>query len=114
SYIMYGLLVIGGLNTVLSLFYYINVLKVMALDLPLDDIEGREPAPLPLSPGSAVYATVLALVVLVLGILWDPLARASDKGVARFHAPQHAKAPPNRPPGIQMPTTEEPQTQLGL
>src|SRR5207249_4819767 len=51
SYIMYALLVIGGLNTVLSLFYYINVLKVMALDLPLDDIEGREPAPLPLSPG---------------------------------------------------------------
>src|SRR5207302_6997823 len=35
SYTMYALLVIGGLNTVFSVFYYLKVLKVMALDRPL-------------------------------------------------------------------------------
>jgi NADH-quinone oxidoreductase subunit N len=99
SYTMYALLVIGGLNTVLSLFYYIKVLKVMILDRPLEEIEGVPPASLPLSAGKAAYATVLAVVVLLLGIFWDAspvriggkevplpsLARASEKGVDRFY-----------------------------
>src|SRR5205085_10025836 len=35
-----GLLVIGGLNTVLSAFYYIKVMKVMILDHRTEDLEG--------------------------------------------------------------------------
>jgi NADH-quinone oxidoreductase subunit N len=84
SYTMYALLVVGGLNTVLSVFYYINVLKVMILDRPLEEVEGRTPTPLTVPASSAVYATLLAGLVFVVGILWNPLAVASDKGVIRF------------------------------
>jgi NADH-quinone oxidoreductase subunit N len=84
SYTMYALLVIGGLNTVFSVFYYLKVLKVMALDKPLEEIEGRPAVPLAGPLGFRLYATLLAAVVLVLGIFWDPLARASDRGVDRF------------------------------
>lgn len=83
---LYALLVIGGLNTVISLFYYVKVLKVMVLEKSLDEVEGRpvEPALVPIIP--RVYVSALAIIVLGLGIFWDALARASyDTGVANFH-----------------------------
>jgi NADH-quinone oxidoreductase subunit N len=94
GYVMYALLVIGGLNTVISLVYYIKVLKVMALERPLDELEERPPTPLHVPVGSTTYALLLALMIFVLGIAWNPLVEASDKGVNRFHeAPQ----PPGKP-----------------
>jgi NADH-quinone oxidoreductase subunit N len=85
AYTMYALLVIGGLNTVLSLVYYIKVLKVMALDKPLDEVEGRPARPLPLPVGPAGYAVILAVMMLVLGVIWGPLTDASSRqGVDRF------------------------------
>src|SRR5205807_8342771 len=77
---MYGLLAIGCLNTVLSLVYYINVLKVMVLERPPEESEGTLPRPLAIPTGSVVYASLLAVAVLVLGILWDPLADSSARG----------------------------------
>jgi NADH-quinone oxidoreductase subunit N len=85
SYTMYALLVIGGLNTVLSVFYYVKVLKVMILDRPLEDVEGRPPAPLAVPTSAAAYATLLAAVVLALGFAWNPLVGASETGVDRFY-----------------------------
>jgi NADH-quinone oxidoreductase subunit N len=85
SYTMYALLVIGGINTVLSLFYYIKVLKVMILDRPLEVVEGRTPAPLGLTPGAAVYASAMAVMIFVVGLAWNPLVKASlDQGVKGF------------------------------
>ncbi len=84
SYTMYALLVIGGLNTVVSVVYYLNVLKVMILDKSLEEVEGRPPAPLPVPAGSVAYASLLAVLIFVVGILWNPLAVASDQGVRRF------------------------------
>ncbi len=84
--VLFSLIVIGGLNTVLSLFYYINVLKVMALEKPLEVVENRpvQQLPVPFLPNA--YAVVLAAVVLGIGLFWDPLAGASlDTGVNRFH-----------------------------
>ena len=50
--------------------------------------------PLKLQGGWELYATLLALVILVLGILWDPLLGASQKGVNRFQSmPQPANGP---------------------
>jgi NADH-quinone oxidoreductase subunit N len=83
---MYALLVIGGLNTVLSLFYYIKVLKVMILDKPLDEIEGKEAVPLFEPAGYKLYAGVLAVLIFVIGIFWNSLSVASDKGTDRFQA----------------------------
>ena len=84
GYTMYALLVIGGLNTALSAVYYVRVLKVMFLDKSLEEIEGRQAEPLPVSAGVAFYATFLAAMIFVVGIAWNPLAHASDRGVDRF------------------------------
>jgi NADH-quinone oxidoreductase subunit N len=98
---MYVLLVIGGLNTVLSLVYYVRVMKVMILDRPLEDVEARPIPALPEAPGSVIYVMTLALVIGVLIIFWNPLQGASDQGVQSFHRPTEAvvtiergKAPP--------------------
>ncbi|HXG12513.1 MAG TPA: NADH-quinone oxidoreductase subunit N [Gemmataceae bacterium] len=92
---MYALLVIAGLNTVVSAVYYIKVLKVMSLDMDLEELEGRPAKPLPMPTGPAVYATVMAVLILVLGILWNPLARFSAEAVGRFRpsAPSVPVAP---------------------
>jgi NADH-quinone oxidoreductase subunit N len=73
--LMLLLLVIGGLNTVISLFYYLRVLKVMTFDPPLEDRVG-EAFPLVSLPGAVV--TALAVPVLVLGIFWSGLYAAAQ------------------------------------
>jgi NADH-quinone oxidoreductase subunit N len=99
---MIALLVIGGLNTVISLVYYIKVMRVMILDKPLEEVEGRPTQPLPVPAGPASYATILALVLLVLGVFWQPLVDASYRqGVSGFESSRSARpvaaAPPNAP-----------------
>jgi len=89
SYTMYALLVVGGLNTVISVMYYIKVLRVMILDRPLEDVEGRGVTPLPVPMGASMYATLLAAAVFFLGIAWEPLATQSDQGVERFRKVQN-------------------------
>lgn len=84
SYTLYGLLVIGGINTVVSAVYYLKVLRVMILEKTVEEVEGVPSQELPIPTGAAFYATLLAALILVVGILWDPLARASDKGVDGF------------------------------
>jgi NADH-quinone oxidoreductase subunit N len=96
--VYYALLVIGGVNTAFSAFYYVRVLKVMVLDRSLDDVEGRESPPLRLPAAAAVYAGLMATAVFVLGVYVDPLAAASRDGVETF-----AKAVP-----VALPTNVEP------
>jgi NADH-quinone oxidoreductase subunit N len=99
SVTMWVMLIAGGLNTVLSLFYYVKVLKVMVLEKTLEEVENRpiEQKPAPIL--QAAYATVLALVILVLGVFWNPLSTASsvEQGVSSFRAapirPLEAKTP---------------------
>jgi NADH-quinone oxidoreductase subunit N len=66
--VMLTLLVVGGLNTALSLFYYLRVIKTMAID--------PEPADRPAKSFSLVslpgaYIVLVTLPVLILGIFWD-------------------------------------------
>jgi NADH-quinone oxidoreductase subunit N len=63
-------LVVGGINTVLSLFYYLRVLKVMTFDPPPLD-RPSEAFPLVSLPGAVV--TVLVVPVVVLGLFWSGL-----------------------------------------
>jgi NADH-quinone oxidoreductase subunit N len=84
--LMIALLVIGGLNSVLSLVYYIKVLKVMILDKPLEEVEGREPARLHVGLPATAYAALIAVVTLVLGVFWGPLSNGSNKGANPFQA----------------------------
>ena len=77
SFTMYALLVIGGVNTVISALYYLKVLKVMVLEKPLEEVEGRPSERLPVPYQPVLYALLLSAVIFVVGILWGPLDRAS-------------------------------------
>ncbi|NDC53631.1 MAG: NADH-quinone oxidoreductase subunit N [Planctomycetia bacterium] len=69
------LLVVGGFNTVVSLFYYLRVLKVMTFDPPPAE-RATEPFPLVSLPGALV--TALVLPVVGLGLFWSGLYAAAQ------------------------------------
>jgi NADH-quinone oxidoreductase subunit N len=84
--IMWVVLVIGGLNTVFSLFYYVRVLKAMYLS-PRPEGARRSGDALP----AGAYAIVIALPVLLMGIAVTPVLRlAGAAAAAVFHWPQIA------------------------
>lgn len=68
--LMLVLLVVGGLNTVVSLFYYVRILKVMTFDPPSGERVSR-PFPLVSLPGGVVTAMVVPVVVF--GLFWSGL-----------------------------------------
>ncbi|MBX3415405.1 MAG: NADH-quinone oxidoreductase subunit N [Pirellulales bacterium] len=61
---LWMLLLVGGLNTVISLFYYLKVVKTMTLD---PEPEDRLPVSLPLTSVAGVYMVIVTLPVLLLG-----------------------------------------------
>jgi len=84
--VYFGLLVIGGLNTAISAFYYVRVLKVMVIEKPAETTG----SPRRISFAAVNYVTLMAIVVVILGIMWNFLVQASDKSVASL-APSPAK-----------------------
>jgi NADH-quinone oxidoreductase subunit N len=64
------LLIVGGLNTVISLFYYLRVLKVMTFDPPPAE-RASSAFPLVSLPGAVV--TALVVPVVVFGLFWSGL-----------------------------------------
>ena len=98
--LMFGLLVVGGINTVLSAMYYLKVMKVMIIEGSVEDLEGREPTPLPEPAGPRVFAVLTALAVLALGLVVSPVVSQSDRGGSRYGPAQKtAEATPAGPPG---------------
>jgi NADH-quinone oxidoreductase subunit N len=63
---MWVIFVIGGLNTVFSLFYYLRVLKAMFFE---SRPEGARPADIPFNSRPAAYVLVISLPVLLLGFV---------------------------------------------
>jgi NADH-quinone oxidoreductase subunit N len=68
--LMLLLLVLGGLNTVISLFYYLRVLKVMTFDPPAETRFVGD-VPVVSLPGAVVTAVVVPVVLL--GLFWSGL-----------------------------------------
>lgn len=65
---LYLLATIGALNSVVSLYYYVRVIKVMFFNAPADESALTQPMR---------YATVLgalAILTVYLGIFWQPLS----------------------------------------
>ncbi|HEY1860785.1 MAG TPA: NADH-quinone oxidoreductase subunit N, partial [Gemmataceae bacterium] len=90
---LYVLLAIGAINTVLSAVYYIKVLKVMCVDVSLEEVEGRPLAPLE-TPGAAVgFTSILALTLFLLLLFWNSLMVVSRDGVERFQRPELVERP---------------------
>ena len=65
-----GLLFIGVLNTVLSLFYYVRIVKIMMLD---EERPERFAAAVPLVSGPGVYCAAVTLPLVVLFVWWGGL-----------------------------------------
>jgi NADH-quinone oxidoreductase subunit N len=61
-------LVIAGLNTAISLFYYLRVIKVMTMD---PEPESRLPVSMSFVPGT--FVVLLTLPLLFLGVWWNDL-----------------------------------------
>jgi NADH-quinone oxidoreductase subunit N len=68
QFLMWTILVIGGLNTAISLYYYLRVIKTMTLDpLPKD----RPVTPFSLLSIRGIYVAVVAIPLLILGIFFS-------------------------------------------
>ena len=68
------LLLFGGLNTALSLYYYLRVVKVMTLDDPPDPL----PLPLPLGQsGGGRFILLLTIPTALLMLAWEPVSKCA-------------------------------------
>ncbi len=103
GFTLVALLAVGGINTVFSAVYYLRVLRVMIIEGRAEDLEGQAPARLPERPGAVAFAGVMAAVVIVLGVLWNPLSNLSRIGVDRFMPQAVTTAPPAGAPGMGAP-----------
>lgn len=74
---MVTLAIIALLNTVVSLYYYIRVLKHMYLNRPEKEIEIWK-----LSPANAVVVLMLVIPILVFGIYFTPLVDLAKNSIA--------------------------------
>jgi NADH-quinone oxidoreductase subunit N len=61
------LLAAAGINVVIGLYYYLNVVKRMYMQEPVD------PSPIEVSPGTRAVLLVLVLAMVVIGIYPGPL-----------------------------------------
>lgn len=64
------LLLIGGMNTAISLFFYLRVIKTMTIDPPSED---RGPVSVPMMSVSGIYVALISAPVLLLIIQFDGL-----------------------------------------
>jgi NADH-quinone oxidoreductase subunit N len=78
---MIGLLVIGGLNTAVSLYYYVRVAKVMVID---PEPENRLPLDFSLASLSGAYVVAVTAPVLVLGIWFNELIQLGGDAAAQL------------------------------
>ncbi len=70
-----ALLVIGGLNTAISLYYYLRVIKVMAMDPESDCVASSDDALIPVLPGAFVVLITAPVALLIIN--WNMLGKWS-------------------------------------
>jgi NADH-quinone oxidoreductase subunit N len=69
---LWTVLVVGGLNTAISLYYYLRVIKIMTIDPEPDQ---ARPAHIGFIPGT--YIVAITVPVVLLGLAWDRLNQLS-------------------------------------
>ena len=78
----YWLAILAGLNSVISLFYYMRVTKAMFFTAPSE--EDGAAAPLSIKPLEYVVLAALCIPTIGLGIWWGPVRDFADQAIARF------------------------------
>jgi len=74
---MLTLLVLGGLNTALSLFYYLRVAKVMTIDAEKDDAAGAGASYVPWL--GAAFVAALVVPILTMIVYADSIAKWTNE-----------------------------------
>ena len=77
--LMITTMVVAGLNTAISLVYYLRVCKTMCIDEPSDT---QRPVSLGFLP--LAYVLVVSVPVLIFGLLPDEVARWADQAARQF------------------------------
>jgi NADH-quinone oxidoreductase subunit N len=75
----YLLAVVAVLNSVVSLYYYVRVVKVMFLDFP-EPSDGA----VSVTPDAAALLGLLTTLTVLLGLYWGPLIRFTNQSVQFF------------------------------
>lgn len=77
--LMIFVFVVAGLNTAISLVYYLRVAKTMCID---PEPDSRGPVSIGFLPGA--YALIISLPIIVFGILPDRFAQWADMAVSQL------------------------------
>lgn len=75
----YGLVLIAGINTVVSLYYYVRIFRNMFLVEPVGEV-----SPIEFSVGSKIILYLLLVPTLVLGIYFQPIVNFAQSSVRMF------------------------------
>lgn len=75
---LYWLAIIGLLNSVVSLYYYVRIVKAMFLETS-DETES-----LSFSVGHRALLVVFVIPTLLLGVYWDPLYKLSSESLGKI------------------------------
>jgi len=78
AWVYFGLLVVAALNTAISAGYYLRVVRAITLDDPVD------PSPIRVPIGGRLLVSVLAVLVVLVGVFWNPLMRVAERGARAF------------------------------
>jgi NADH-quinone oxidoreductase subunit N len=76
GYTLYGLVAVGLLNTVFGAVYYLRLVRLMLLERPADEL------PVAVPRSAAAYAAALAVLTLIPGLAWGPVADAGGRAAA--------------------------------
>ena len=74
------LLLIGALNTAVSLYYYVRVVRAMFIDPPY----AAEAPTFRLRPGYSVLLGGFSAAILVFGLWWTPMVRWTEASLQLF------------------------------
>jgi NADH-quinone oxidoreductase subunit N len=77
----YALLAVGAVNTALSAYYYLKVVRAMTLEEP-----PAAAGPVRVVAGASALLTALAALLIAAGVMWDPVTRLTDRAAASLRA----------------------------
>jgi NADH-quinone oxidoreductase subunit N len=78
----YVLLGVAAVNTALSAYYYLKVVRAMLLESPDEEVQRK--INWQVGPFATLYLTALAVVLFAAGIIWNPITSAADRAAAAF------------------------------
>jgi NADH-quinone oxidoreductase subunit N len=76
--VFYVLFAVGAVNTAVSAYYYLKVVRAMLLEDP------ASPEPQPSTFPASLFLVALVAFLIAAGVVWDPLVAETTKAVSGF------------------------------